>query len=158
MNLKFDKYFFDELLEQARSNPRLRQNYDLRTSEADNSQRMLNALLPETEVPIHRHPHSSENVICLCGRMDEVLYEEISEAVAPNKVLLKGGFASELTQSFSLREVERIRLCPSEGKYGCVIPAGVWHTVDIFVPSVIYEGKDGKYGEDGSEIFTIGLL
>jgi len=33
----------------------LRQNFDLRTSSADTSQRMLNALQPQTEVPIHRH-------------------------------------------------------------------------------------------------------
>ena len=39
----------------------------------------------------------------------------------------------------------------SSGNYGCVVPAGVWHTVEVLEPSVIYEAKDGKYGEDGSE-------
>ena len=34
---------------------------------------------------------------------------------------------------------------------GGVVPAGVWHTVEVLEPSVIYEAKDGKYGEDGSE-------
>ena len=29
----------------------------------------------------------------------------------------------------------------------------LWHTVEILEPSVIYEGKDGKYGEDGSETY-----
>ena len=28
---------------------------------------------------------------------------------------------------------------------------GAWHTVEVVEPSVIYEAKDGKYGEDGSE-------
>lgn len=46
---------FEALLSKASESPRLRQNYDLRTSEADTSQRILNALLPGTEVPIHRH-------------------------------------------------------------------------------------------------------
>lgn len=32
-----------------------------------------------------------------------------------------------------------------------MVPAGAWHTVDVLEPSVIYEAKDGKYGEDGSE-------
>ncbi len=31
------------------------------------------------------------------------------------------------------------------------VPAGTWHTVEVLEPSVIYEAKDGKYGEDGSE-------
>ena len=41
----------------------------------------------------------------------------------------------------------------STGNYGCVVPAGAWHTVEVLTPSVIYEAKDGKYGEDGSETF-----
>ena len=57
--------------------PRLRTNYDLRISE-DGSQRMLNVLLPGTEVPIHRYPMSNENVILIKGRLDEVLYEVVA--------------------------------------------------------------------------------
>lgn len=117
----------DELSAQAKANPRLRQNYDLRTSSRDSSQRMLNALLPNTEVPIHKHPNSSENVICLCGCLDEIFFNE------------------DGTQ-----EVNRYHICPAEGNYGCIVPAGVWHTVEIIEPSVIYEAKDRKYGEDGS--------
>lgn len=75
--LEINKDFLDSLFAKAKENPRLRQNYDLRTSAEDQSQRMLNALLPGTEVAIHRHPNSSESVICLCGRMDEVIYEEV---------------------------------------------------------------------------------
>lgn len=125
--MKIDKTFLDSLIAQAKENPRKRMSHDLRTSANDNSQRMLNALIPGTEVAIHRHPNSTENVLCLCGRMDEILYDE-------NGV-----------------EIERIHLDPAKGEYGCVVPANVWHTVEVFEPSVIYEGKDGKYGEDGSE-------
>jgi len=42
---------------------------------------------------------------------------------------------------------------PSVGNFGCVVPAGVWHTVEVLEPSVIYEAKDGAYGQDGSESF-----
>ena len=49
--IAIDKTFISSLLAQAASNPRLRQNYDLRSSEADGSQRMLNALQPGTVVP-----------------------------------------------------------------------------------------------------------
>ncbi len=70
----------DKLLEEAKGNARLRTNFDLRTSAEDGSQRMLNAMLPETEVTIHRHPMSNENVILIKGKLDEVLYEEVTSA------------------------------------------------------------------------------
>lgn len=37
---------FDELSAQAKTNPRLRQKYDLRNSPEDNNQRFLNELEP----------------------------------------------------------------------------------------------------------------
>ena len=128
--MEIDKIMLDSLLTKAKENPRKRQNYDMRTSPDDQSQRMLNALLPGTEVAIHRHPNSSESVICLCGRMDEVLYDD------------------------NQKEVKRISLCPAKGVFGCQVPKGVWHRVEVFEPSVIFEAKDGKYGEDGSETCT----
>ena len=124
-----NKDFLGKLFEQATMNPRLRQSFDLRTSEADTSQRMLIALLPGTVVPIHRHPQSTENVLLLCGKIVEVICDENGN------------------------EKERIHLDPTVGDYGCVVPQGVWHTVEVLEPSVIYEAKDGKYGEDGSETF-----
>ena len=63
----------------------------------------------------------------LCGKLVEVIYNE------------KG------------KEKERIHLDPTIGNYGCVIPPSAWHTVEVLEPSAIYEAKDGKYGEDGSE-------
>ena len=42
--MEINKVLLDNLFEQAKVNPRLRQNLDLRTSSADTSQRMLNAL------------------------------------------------------------------------------------------------------------------
>ena len=127
--MNINKEFLGKLFEKAVENPRLRQNYDLRTSSADNSQRMLNALLPGTVVPIHRHPQSTENVFLLCGKIVEVICDENGN------------------------EKERIHLDPTVGNYGCVVPQGAWHTVEVLEPSVIYEAKDGKYGEDGSETF-----
>lgn len=125
--MEINKEFLGKLFEQAVENPRLRQSYDLRTSSEDNSQRILNALLPGTVVSIHRHPNSNENVLLLCGKLVEVIYDENG------------------------KEKERIHLDPIIGNYGCVIPPGAWHTVEVLEPSVIYEAKDGKYGEDGSE-------
>jgi len=31
----------------------------------------------------------------------------------------------------------------------------VWHTVEVIESSVIYEAKDGKYDEDGSEDYKV---
>lgn len=141
--LKINKEFLESLLSQAKDNPRLRQNYDLRTSEEDKSQRMLNALLPGTKVVIHRHPNSSESVVCLCGRMDVVVYDEVVTYVQDGE---------DKKRKVSYNETERISLAPVEGKFGCSIPKGAWHTVEVFEPSVIFEAKDRAYGEDGSEM------
>lgn len=127
--MDFDKDFLGRLFEQAIESPRLRQSFDLRTSSSDSSQRILNALYPGTVVPIHRHLNTSETVVCLCGKMDEVIYEESDS----NKEVP------------SLREVQRIRLCPTEARYGCQVPMGAWHTVEVIEPSVIFEAKDGAY-------------
>lgn len=48
--MEFDKDFLGKLFEQAVVNLRLCQNYELRTSSVDTSQRMLNALLPEKQL------------------------------------------------------------------------------------------------------------
>lgn len=141
--LKINKEFLESLLSQAKDNPRLRQNYDLRTCEEDKSQRMLNALMPGTEVAIHRHPDSSESVICLCGRMDVVVYDEVVTYVQDGE---------DKKRKVSYNETKRISLAPVEGKFGCSIPKGAWHTVEVFEPSVIFEAKDRAYGEDGSEM------
>ena len=125
MSLEIDKLLIERLFEQAEESPRLRMNYDLRTSSADTSQRMLNALLPGTEVPIHRHEETTETVVCLCGRLEEMIYVEKEDG--------------------TFQEVSRHLLCPSEGLYGIQIPAGAWHTIQVLEPSVIFEAKDGAY-------------
>ena len=125
--IQIDKKLINDLFDKAVISERKRMNYDLRTSANDGSQRMLNALLPGSIVPIHRHPNSNENVILLSGKLVEVLYDAEGN------------------------ETERIHLDSSVGNFGCVVPAGAWHTVEVLEPSVIYEAKDGKYGEDGSE-------
>ena len=127
--IKINKELINCLFDKAVVSERKRINYDLRTSANDGSQRMLNALLPGTDVSIHRHPNSNENVLLLCGKLVEVLYDENGN------------------------ETARYHLDPSVGNFGCIVPAGVWHTVEVLEPSVIYEAKDGKYGEDGSETF-----
>ena len=144
--MEFDKDFLGKLFEQATMTPKLRQCFDLRTSEADTSQRMLIALLPGTVVPIHRHEDTTESVICLCGKLEEVIYEEVvTYEKNTSEELPMAIDAQDVTRKVEYREVQRIHLCPAEAKYGCQIPKGAWHTVEVIEPSVIFEAKDGAY-------------
>ncbi len=125
--MTIDKELIVRLFAEAAASPRLRMNYDLRDSAEDGSQRMLNALLPGTRVPIHRHSNSSESLVVLCGSMDEIFYDE------------RGN------------ETERIHFGPSSDNYGCQIPKGVWHSLEVFEPTVIIEFKNGKYDPVSTE-------
>jgi len=116
-----DEFLLDDLQEAARQNPRKRMNLDLRNNSEDGSQRMLNALEPDTILPIHRHCSSSETVVLLRGCMDEIFYDD------------------------EKRETARFRLNPREGRYGLNIPAGQWHGIEVLEPTVIIEMKDGRY-------------
>lgn len=121
----FDKELITDLLQQAKSSVRLRVAHDLRTTSEDTSQRMLNALMPGTEVPIHQHEDTCETNICIKGRLDVVFYEQMADE--------------------RFEETHRISLDPSCGRYGIQIPQAAWHTVIVHEPSVIFEGKDKAY-------------
>ena len=116
------KELLDDLTAAAKASPRLRVNYDLRNSAEDGSQRMLNAIEPGSPLPIHRHRHSSETVVCLRGRLQEVFYNEAGV------------------------ETEVIELAPNGPVVALNIPIGQWHTVRVLESgTVILECKDGKY-------------
>ena len=151
--IKIDDALIEELIRQAVETDRKRQNYDLRTSDSDTSQRMLNALLPGTVVPIHRHKDTTETVVCISGHIEEILYEEVvsyegaSQSSAADVVVKDARMmdAQDTMRRTTLVEKERIMLCPSEGSYGCQVPKGAWHTVNVLEPSVIFESKDGAF-------------
>ena len=105
-------------------------NLDLRNSDQDQSQRMLNAIEPGSVVPIHRHPATSETVVCLRGRLVEEYYSEAGECT------------------------ETIELCPGGPMVALNIPVGQWHTVRALESgTVILEVKDGGYVPIGAEDF-----
>lgn len=121
----------DELQARAAETPRLRMHLDLRNDAEEQSQRMLNALLPGTPLPIHRHRDTNETVIILRGKMDEVFYDAEG------------------------KEMERVHLDPSTGEYGVQIPADQYHSVEVYEPSVIIEFKAGKYDPNTTEDYLI---
>ena len=113
----------DKLTEEAKASPRLRMNLDLRNSADDQSQRMLNAIEPGSPLPIHRHRHTSETVVCLRGRLVWEFYDELERICT-----------------------ETIELSPNGQVVALNIPAGQWHTVRALESgSVILEMKNGKY-------------
>lgn len=132
--MRIDKELLDSLTEQAKGSVRLRMNYDLRNSAEDTSQRMLNAIEPGSEVPVHRHRGSSETVVCLRGRFVEEFFDDSGEIVE----------CFEVAAGSSLCALN--------------IPAGVWHTLrSLESGTVILEVKDGRYEPMGEEdILKIG--
>ena len=144
--MNIDKQLLDNLLAEAAESPRLRMNLDLRTSEADGSQRMLNALLPGTVLPIHRHTKTTETLVLLRGKMEEIFYEEGFESVWDGD-----SHCMDLCRSRVLRESSRVLLEAGGDIPGLSIPVGQWHTVNVLEPTVILECKDGKYEPLGKE-------
>ena len=123
----------DGLTEKAKVSPRLRANLDLRDSDADTSQRMLNAIEPDSVVPIHRHQKTSETVVCLRGRLVEEFFAEQSG---------KAERYDELERICT----EAIELSPNGSVVALNIPAGQWHTVRALESgTVILEMKNGAY-------------
>lgn len=128
MQVKIDTTLLDSLTAQAKASPRLRMNYDLRTSSADTSQRMLNAIEPESVVPVHRHRKTSETMVVLRGSLVEEFYDDAGVCM------------------------ERIEM--SAGSDVCLlnIPAGTWHTLrSLESGTVILEMKDGAFEPIGAE-------
>ena len=144
--MNIDKQLLDNLLAEAAESPRLRMNLDLRTSESDGSQRMLNALLPGTVLPIHRHTKTTETLVLLRGRMEEIFYEEGAESVWDGDSHCK-----DLCRRRVLRETSRVLLEADGDVQGLSIPVGQWHTDNVLEPTVILVCKDGKYEPLGKE-------
>ena len=127
--MKITQALLDDLTEQAKASPRLRMNYDLRNSDKDQSQRMLNAIEPDSPVPIHRHRKSSETIVCLRGKLVEDYYDELERVCT-----------------------DSIELSPGGPVVAVNIPIGQWHTVRALESgTVIMEVKDGPYEPIGPE-------
>ena len=125
---------FDTIEEEAKISPRRRMSHDLRTQALDEdphwrdcSQRMLNVMMKDTVIPIHRHTKSSETLIVLRGSGDEVTYDETGKETA--RVTLRAGSDCVAVQ----------------------VPRNVYHT---FIPNedgtAIFEAKDRAYDPEST--------
>lgn len=107
---------------EAKQSPRLRMNYNFHQSLEDKCHRMLNAVEPRTEVPIHRHPTKDETFVILRGKVRVSTYDDEGNVI------------------------EDVVLCPEDGKYGVDIPKNVWHSLESLSPdSCIFEVKEGPF-------------
>ena len=117
-----DKKLLDEVSNQAKASPRLRMNYNFHHSLDEKCHRFLNAVEPDTEVPIHKHPTKDESFVLLRGRVRVNTYNDDGTVL------------------------ESVVLCPEEGFYGVDIPKGVWHNVESLESgSVFFECKEGPF-------------
>ena len=126
-----DEEILNKLSEDAKRNPRFRQGLDLRNTEGDLSQRMLNALEPGTIMPIHRHKDTSETCVCIRGHFEEYFYDE------------KGNLT------------DTIDMVPGGAVLN--IEAGQWHSLKCLESgTVLLEAKDGAYRPlDEDEIMEV---
>lgn len=116
------KQLLDELTAQAKASPRLRMNLNFHQSLEDKCHRMLNAIEPGTDIPIHRHPDKDESFVVLRGKVRSTTYNDDGSVI------------------------ESVVLCQEDGLYGVDIPKGVWHKLESLESgSVVFECKEGPF-------------
>ena len=121
--MKITQVMLNSLTEQAKASERLRMNLDLRNSDTDGSQRMLNAIEPGSILPIHRHQKTSETMVCLRGKLRVEYYDELERICTDSFIIEPGGLNVAVS-----------------------IPIGVWHTVHALESGTcILEMKNGAY-------------
>lgn len=123
-----NQQLLDIVTARARKSPRLRMNYNFHPSLEDKCHRMLNAVEPGTDIPIHRHPTKDESFVILRGKVRSTTYNDDGSVI------------------------ESVVLCQEDGVYGVNIPKGVWHKLESLESgSVIFECKEGPFVEHEEE-------
>lgn len=116
-----DKKLLDEVSAQAKASPRQRMNLNFHQSLDEKCHRFLNAIEPDSVVPIHHHPTKEETFILLRGKVRVTTYNDDGTVI------------------------ESIVLDPTEGRYGVNIGKNLWHTIEALESSVIFECKEGPF-------------
>lgn len=129
-----DKNLLDEVSAQAKASPRLRMNYNFHQSLDDKCHRMLNAVEPGTDIPIHRHPDKDESFVILRGKVRSTTYNDDGSVI------------------------DSVVLSQEDGIYGVDIPRNAWHKLESLAPaSVIFECKAGPFVPHEVEgVLTVG--
>ena len=117
-----DNRLLDKVSSEAKASPRLRMNYNFHQSLDDKCHRMLNAVEPGSDIPIHRHPDKDESFVVLRGKVRSTTYKDDGTVI------------------------ESVVLSQEDGLYGVDIPKGVWHKLEsLETGSVVFECKEGPF-------------
>lgn len=108
-----DDKLLNKVSEQAKGSPRLRIDYNLHESLDDTVECLLKAMEPGMIIPIQRHLDSAKTLIVLRGMLKVSFYDDDKNII------------------------EQFGLNPLNGKYGCHIPKGVWHGVEVLAPDTV---------------------
>lgn len=141
---RLDFELFDEVALLAAESPRKRMHYDLRTeafeplapdgshTRHDTSMKMLNVLMKDTVIPIHRHKDTNEVVVVMRGKGYEAMYDADG------------------------KELDRVMMEAGTSCSGVVVPRAAWHTfVALEDGTTIFEAKDGAYDPVETEEFLM---
>lgn len=117
-----DRPLLEKLSSQAKESARLRMNYNFHQLLEDKCHRMLNAVEPGSDIPIHRHPDKDESFVVLRGKVRSTTYKNDGTVI------------------------ESVVLSQEDGLYGVDIPKGVWHKLESLESgSVVFECKEGPF-------------
>ena len=117
-----DQALVDKVSSEAKESPRLRMNYNFHQSLEDKCHRMLNAVEPGSDIPVHRHPDKDESFVVLRGKVRSTTYKDDGSVI------------------------ESVVLSQEDGLYGVDIPKGVWHKLESLESgSVVFECKEGPF-------------
>lgn len=116
-----DDKVLDGLSAQAKDSPRRRMNLNFHESLDDKCHRILNAVEPGADIPIHRHPNKEESFVVLRGKIRITTYNDDGSIIEDHVI------------------------SPTEGRYGVNIGKNVWHTIEALESSVIFECKEGPF-------------
>ena len=117
-----DQALVDKVSSEAKASARLRMNYNFHQSLEDKCHRMLNAVEPGSDIPIHRHPDKDESFVVLRGKVRSTTYKDDGSVI------------------------ESVVLSQEDGLYGVDIPKGVWHKLESLESgSVVFECKEGPF-------------
>lgn len=121
-NILINKNLIDKVIQEAKCDSRKRKNFNLHNSLDEKVQRFINALEPETHVPIHRHCNTAETLVILTGRLVVYYYNDFGD----------------ITEEFLL--------CHDVGTYGINVPSDIWHSVKALeTGTTVIEIKEGPY-------------
>lgn len=114
-----DEHLLNEVQKKAEESPRLRANLCFHKSPNDTVQKMINFLLPGTEMPIHCHHNSDETLVVLRGEITIVYFD--NEGVETERYLL----------NHSMPAID--------------IPKNQWHNIVVSESVALLEIKEGPY-------------